>query len=313
MPFYDKGQLGQEAKVRGFNRDTFEKVLRLCEILFYLNDEKFLREHLVLKGGTAINLTIFDLPRLSIGLDMDFIPNLSLEDMMEAREKINKLIKSYMDDEGYQLSDSSKYSHSLDSFLFSYQNAGGNKDILKLEINYSLRVHILEVVERKIIAGLFDDEILVKVLHPIEIFAAKANALMSRAAARDLYDFVNMINNKIFSDADSDMLRKCIIFYASISSGKGNLSFDISAIDNLTFNKIKRDLLPVLRLKEKFELGLYKEVAKNFMSNLMVLSHDEKEYIRLWESNNFDMKLLFPNRDIYEKLNEHPMLLWKIR
>ena len=46
------------AKQYGFVRDTFEKVLRLKEILTYLNTDEYLHEHLALKGGTAINMTI---------------------------------------------------------------------------------------------------------------------------------------------------------------------------------------------------------------------------------------------------------------
>lgn len=41
----------------GFVRDTFEKVLRLKEILKFLNENKFLREHLLLKGGRIISKT----------------------------------------------------------------------------------------------------------------------------------------------------------------------------------------------------------------------------------------------------------------
>ena len=37
---YNKGQLGQIAKQYGFVRDTFEKVLRLKEILTYLNTDE---------------------------------------------------------------------------------------------------------------------------------------------------------------------------------------------------------------------------------------------------------------------------------
>ena len=66
MPIYNKTEIGRVARQYGFVRDTFEKVLRLKEILKYLKEEEYLREHLLLKGGTAINLTVFDLPRLSI-------------------------------------------------------------------------------------------------------------------------------------------------------------------------------------------------------------------------------------------------------
>ena len=142
---YNKGQLGQIAKQYGFVRDTFEKVLRLKEILTYLNTDEYLHEHLALKGGTAINMTIFNLPRLSVDLDLDFTPNLPLEDMEKAREKITKMLERYMTEEGYFLSGSSRYSHSLDSMLFQYQNAGDNSDNIKLELNYSLRSHIQQI------------------------------------------------------------------------------------------------------------------------------------------------------------------------
>ena len=55
MPQYNRAELGRMATESGFVRDTFEKVLRLKEILKFLNEDKFLREHLLLKGGTAIN------------------------------------------------------------------------------------------------------------------------------------------------------------------------------------------------------------------------------------------------------------------
>lgn len=162
MVMYDKGKLGQVAKQYGFVRDTFEKVLRLKEILVYLNTDEYLCEHLALKGGTAINMTIFNLLRLSVDLDLDFTPNLPLGDMKESREKITRLLQQYMKDEGYILSESSRYSHSLDSMLFQYQNTGGNRDNIKLELNYSLRSHIFAPVERKIITDIFEEDIRIR-------------------------------------------------------------------------------------------------------------------------------------------------------
>lgn len=88
MPIYNKVEIGRVAQRYGFVRDIFEMVLRLKEILRYLNEEEYLREHLLLKGGTAINL-----PRLSVDIDMDYTPNDTKEDMLEAREKITNLIK----------------------------------------------------------------------------------------------------------------------------------------------------------------------------------------------------------------------------
>ena len=310
---YNKGQLGQMAKRYGFVRDTFEKVLRLKEILIYLNTDEYLHEHLALKGGTAINMTIFNLPRLSVDLDLDFTPNLPLGDMEKAREKITKMLENYMTEEGYFLSGSSRYSHSLDSMLFQYQNAGGNRDNIKLELNYSLRSHIFAPVERKVVTDIFEEDVIVRTLEPIEIFAAKANALMSRAAARDLYDFNNMIYFGLFDGLEYELLRKCIIFYASITADKINKTFNTSAIDGLEFSKIRRDLFPVLRKKDNFNLDERKKEAKKFIKELMVLTPEEKEYLELFETGEYRPELLFEDDEIIQNIGEHPMAIWKMK
>lgn len=312
MVTYDKGQLSQAAKKFGFVRDTFEKVLRLKKILIYLNTDEYLHEHLVLKGGTAINMTIFDLPRLSVDLDLDFTPNLSLENMREARKKITELLKEYMLEEGYVLSDSSRYSHSLDSILFQYQNAGGNRDNIKLEVNYSLRSHIFLPIERKIVTDIFEEDVMVRILEPMEIFAAKANALMSRAAARDLYDFNNMIYFGLFDESEYELLRKCIIFYASISVQQINKTFDTSAIDRLSFFKIRRDLFPVIRKKDNFNLEERKNEAKKFLKEIMILTPEEKEYLDMFEAGEYRPALLFSNKQILKNIEDHPMAVWKM-
>lgn len=225
----------------GFVRDTFEKVLRLKEILKFLNEDKSLREHLLLKGGTAINLTVFNLPRLSVDIDMDYTPNDTREGMLECRAKITDIIKEYMESEGYQLSEASRFSHSLDAFHYNYQNAGGNRDMIKIELNYSLRAHIFEPVYRSILPSAFDDGLKIRMVNPLEIFAAKGNALITRAAARDLYDWCNMLSEGLFEE-QRDLFRKCFLFYMTISADTLNKSFDTSAIDTLDFNKIRRDL-----------------------------------------------------------------------
>lgn len=194
MPQYNKADIGRAATQYGFIRDTFEKVLRLKEILEYFNTQEYLAKHLILKGGTAINLTIFDLPRLSIDIDMDYVPNDSRDDMLIARDKIAEIINRYMEKEGYSLSQSSRFSHSLDAFHFNYINSGGNKDMIKIELNYSLRAHILEPTYRDILNDVFKSNIKIRTVAPLEIFSAKGNALISRAAARDLYDWGNLID-----------------------------------------------------------------------------------------------------------------------
>ena len=140
-----KAFIGQKAEELNFNRDTLEKVVRLTEILNFLNTDTLMKDCLALKGGTAINLTIFDLPRLSVDIDLDFTQNIGREEMLNVRESLKTTLQKYMNANGYDLSPKSKFPHALDSFVFSYTNCGSVKDNIKVEINYSLRAHILPV------------------------------------------------------------------------------------------------------------------------------------------------------------------------
>lgn len=310
MPIYNKVEIGRAAKQHGFVRDTFEKVLRLKEILCYLNEEKYLREHLLLKGGTAINLTVFNLPRLSVDIDMDYTPNDTKEDMLKAREKITTLIKDYMKVEGYQFSKGSRFTHSLDAFYYQYQNAGGNRDMIKIELNYSLRAHILEPVHRRILSDAFDDGMTIRMVAPMEIFAAKGNALISRAAARDLYDWGNMIAENLFED-ERDMFRKCFVFYATISADTVNSNFDTSAIESLNFDKIRRDLFPVLSKKDNFMLDERKRQAKDYIAEMLQLTESEQEYMDRFIAKEYVPEFPFDDKEIVERIKNHPMAIWK--
>ena len=252
MNSYNKNDIAQLAAQTNFLRDNLEKVLRLSDVLQFIAHSPKLKDCLVLKGGTAINLTVFNIPRLSVDIDLDFHKDCTREEMLQYRAEINAEILAYMESQGYQLNPNTKNPHALDSWVFLYRNAGGNRDNIKIEINYSLRTHVLLPEDRVLVTDAFGEPIKVRTVAAMEIFAAKTNALISRAAARDLYDFCNMADINLFA-GEEDLFRKCIIFYATISAKEVNKKFDTSAIDSLVFSKIKSDLFPVLAVKDKFD------------------------------------------------------------
>jgi predicted nucleotidyltransferase component of viral defense system len=88
MQMYDKPALGRKARELDFVRDAFEKMGRLTEILRFIGAELELNPLLALKGGTAINLTMFNLPRLSVDIDLDFAENLTKDETAAKRERI---------------------------------------------------------------------------------------------------------------------------------------------------------------------------------------------------------------------------------
>lgn len=231
--------------------------------------------------------------------------------MLIARDNIAGIINRYMEKEGYSLSQTSRFSHSLDAFHFNYINSGGNKDMIKIELNYSLRAHILEPVYRDILNDVFKSNIKIRTVAPLEIFSAKGNALISRAAARDLYDWGNLIDQNMFAD-EKDLFRKCFVFYTTITADNvhGDYDFDLSAIDTLDFTKIRRDLFPVMRKKDNFKLEERKIQAKQYIKDLLRLTETENEYIERFVAKEYHPELLFDD-DIVTRICGHPMALWK--
>jgi predicted nucleotidyltransferase component of viral defense system len=76
----------------GFRAEIVEKVAQLLAILNELGEHQYLRERLVLKGGTALNLFVFDLPRLSVDIDLNYIGSSDRETMLAERPNVEKAI-----------------------------------------------------------------------------------------------------------------------------------------------------------------------------------------------------------------------------
>lgn len=317
MNSYSKIYLEKVAKEKGFVRDNLEKVMRLSEILRYLTQNKF-HESLVLKGGTAINLTVFQMPRLSVDIDLDFAKNCSRDEMIEARQIINHEILAYMSNEGYILKPGSKTPHSLDSLVFGYTNAGGNYDNIKIEINYSNRCHVLPTEERSISIDFLGD-IKICSLSPLELFAGKINALLSRAAVRDIYDVYGMIQAGLFkTEMERSLLRKVLVFYMAVGSSckAEEVTLVVNSfkhIENLSYSQVRAYLLPVLSRKEKLDFNSMKEQVIDFLGSFLTFSDEEKNFISHFNRREYRPDILFDNGEIVERVIMHPMALWKCR
>lgn len=311
MPIYDKLSITQQAKTLGVVRDTLEKVSRLQEILRFFSSSKLLRTSLALKGGTAINLLFFNLPRLSVDIDLDFCRNIPKSEMFFEREKIQNLISKYMLSQGYTVNPHSKSPHSLDSFVYDYINSAGMKDNVKIEINYSLREHILPVQSIGFGAECLQNDFKVTAVAPIEIYAAKTVALLTRAAARDLYDMNYMIRYGLFDEEETQKYRKCVVFYLAIATIAPPETIHFDAIDTITAHKIHTDLYPVIRDRDSFELNSAKESVKHYLESVLVLSENEKLFLSKFRKGFYCPELIFDDEEVVSKLKKHPMAMWK--
>ncbi|MCQ2194171.1 MAG: nucleotidyl transferase AbiEii/AbiGii toxin family protein [Paludibacteraceae bacterium] len=318
MSSYNKDYIERIAQEKGFLRDNLEKVMRLAEILSYFGKSEQLGKSLALKGGTAINLTVFEMPRLSVDIDLDFCLDVSREEMIDIRQSVNKEILYYMSAEGYVLKPGTKNPHTLDSWVFGYTNAAGNLDNIKIEINYSDRCHALPVIEKEVHID-FLGNMKVNVISPIELFASKINALISRAAIRDIYDVNGMICEQLFkSEEEINLLRKIFIFYMAVGSSCKAEDVTLQRknfkhIETLGFAQVRAQLIPVLRKNEKFDYLTCKERVLDFLNNFLIFSENEKSFIAHFNQREYQPELLFGDSDITERIKNHPMALWKCR
>ena len=310
----DKKWLSKTATQEGFVRDTFEKVYRLTRILQYINSNPIMKDCLALKGGTAINLTVFNLPRLSVDIDLDYSRETDREGMLEDRKHIAEDMEKYMAAEGYQKSVKSKTSYSLDSMIFIYQNTAGINDNIKIEINYSMRVHICPLVHRQILTGGVLEEFEVLSVDGTEIFGSKIKALLDRTAPRDLYDIDNMVKYGLFNGVkERDMLRRCAVFYIAVGNKEVPERINLDIIDEITWYRIKTDLISVKRKREKFDLDETKKRVKGYLEDTMRLTDLENRFLQEFREKKYHPEYLFENQEIVNRLEKHPMALWKMK
>lgn len=314
MTSYNKNDLAIIADQTGFLRDQLEKVIRLTDILRFFHEDSFLRQTLALKGGTAINMICFSMPRLSVDIDLDYCRDVDRETMLNEREQITTTIHNYMQSNGYSLSPHTKHPHSLDSWVFSYINAAGNHDVIKVEMNYSMRCHVLPIVEKEVRLA-FTDPFFVMSLAPLELFGSKIKALIERCACRDLYDVHNMLETKLFTnEEEKKLLRQIVTFYRCVGGNSIPIKpIDLTKIESIRFPQIRAQLIPVIKKTERFDFERAKQQVMHYLAETLCPSKDETLFIEAFNQGVFKPELLFSDDAILQRISQHPMALWKIQ
>lgn len=311
-----RSYINETAQKLGFQRDTLEKVVRLYYVLKNMSETPLFRDNLALKGGTAINLAYFNLPRLSVDIDMDFTKSGEMTDLLSIRKEIKDTLFDLLQSQGYIIGKLGKELHTLDQWTFNYQSISGNNDHIKIELNYGIRNHFLPVVNKDINLSIVSDMgIKIPTLHPCELFATKVNALIERAAVRDLFDVYSLSKSNLLSTPEErEMLKKGIVFYQTIGvEGAATKEIDISKIMDVQPSKIKSQLIPLLPSGKKFfPIDVAKESTMQYLTSVLTLSPKEEEYLENFSKGIYKPDLLFSDPAILERISEHPMALWKI-
>src|SRR5271156_1031859 len=135
---FDAAHLQAIANTTGFPPANLEKILRLRKLLTEFHRHSFLRDRIVLKGGTAINLFYLDLVRLSVDIDLNYIAQVERETMLAERPDVVRAVDQIATGLGYRIQNGVD-DHALREWYFGYSSHTGAQDRIQVEINFLMR------------------------------------------------------------------------------------------------------------------------------------------------------------------------------
>jgi len=275
----------------------FKQAELLLQILPFFMPEKVF----ALKGGTAINFFFRNLPRLSVDIDLTYLPinkrKIAIAEISERLEKVLKqIIKQFPK---IEIVKKTLYESNKTIGLIIKRG-----DVtIKIEPNLVLRGTVFKPLEQRLCKKaeeLFEKTMSFSTLSFADIYGGKICAALDRQHPRDLYDVYLLRKN----EGITEKIRKAFIVYL-ISHPRPIVELldpnpqNINDIYNkefigLTFEQVSPKELTDIRMY------LIKEIKK-------ILTINEQNFLISFKSLNPNWELLG-----LENISELPAVKWKL-
>jgi predicted nucleotidyltransferase component of viral defense system len=306
-----KERLRQVAEETKFRPDMLEKVIRLLSLLDGIRSHPFLKDRFALKGGTALNLFLFDIPRLSVDIDLNYVASPKREVMLAEKPKFQEAIRAVCERDGFTIRRMPE-DHAGGKWMLRYESTAGGNANLEVDLNFMLRIPLWEPIpmDSKSV-GVYQAKN-IPVLDPHEIAAGKLAALLARHAGRDLFDAHLLLSQ---GNLDATRLRLAFVVYGAMN----RRDWRTVTPDDVFFDKdeLEVQLRPVLR--EGFisapgdvwgqELV---EKCRHALCVVLPLNPPEKEFLdRLLDHGEIKPDILTTDSAMAQRIAQHPMLEWK--
>lgn len=206
-------EVSRIATESGFRPEYVEKVLWLVQLLSGLGRHPFLAGKLALKGGTALNLFHYPLPRLSVDIDLNYIGAASRDGMLAERPSVEQAIEGVCQRLGVAVR-RQPVAHGGGKWQLKYPSSITPTGNLELDVNYMLRLPLWPVTRMDSVPLGRHGCIGFPVLDLHELAAGKLAALFARSAARDIADSVRLLRD---SRIDTERLRLGFVLYGAMS------------------------------------------------------------------------------------------------
>ena len=306
-------QLTVEADATQFRADMLEKAVRLLAVLEAACDHPHLEGQLALKGGTALNLFVLSVPRLSVDIDLNYVGAASRKAMLEERPRIEAAIQAVLRREGFTVRRVPQ-EHAGGKWSFRYASAFGSSGRLELDLNFMHRVSLWPVVrmDSHPLGSWRATGIPVVDLH--ELAAGKLAALLSRRKARDLFDTRLLLSTGALNPK---RLRIAFVVYGAMNRKDWRtISSDDVAVD---VAELVNNLMPLLYIGAVSELGdaavfgdaLVSDCRRG-LSAVLPFTDAELAFLDLLlEEGTIDASLLTTDTLLQERIEAQPLLAWK--
>lgn len=311
-----KEQLMSHARKSGYKPEILEKVYRLLDVFQQIMSVPFLQEHLVLKGGTALNLFCFDrLPRLSVDIDFNYIGTLDRTKMLDEKPIIMDALEQIMLQNQFERH-RAPMMHAGGKMIWFYPSLLGQRGSLEIDINFMYRQPLFPVVlkspniqEYKHIQG--------PVLDIHELAAGKLSALFDRNASRDWFDAHYLLTKM---PLEKQKLRFAFVTYLAMTK------IDLSHItpEKIDFNltDLRNRLVPVMhqlsiskntRELKEWAVTRIQELREQ-LAQLLPLDADAMTFINKIRNEGIVLpELITGDSELAKKVLSHPAINWAVK
>ena len=304
-------RLLSESQATGFRPEVLEKVIQLLNLLEGFNRHPFLKNRLALKGGTAINLFLFDVPRLSVDIDLNYIGAVDRETMTAERPKIEQAVQAVCSREGMNIT-RVPTDHAGGKWRLRYDSSLGEGGNLEVDLNFMFRVPLWPVTRLDTKVGSYSAK-KISVLDLHELAAGKLAALLARHASRDLFDAHHLLTQ---TNLDREKLRLGFVLYGAMN----RKDWRTVRVEDVGYDprELKNQLLPVVRSEFLRERGtgdwanlMIAECHQKLGAVLPMTAKEIAFLDRILDHGQIEPELLTADADMAQRIKSHPLLQWK--
>jgi predicted nucleotidyltransferase component of viral defense system len=273
-----------------------QQVSLLLEII----SDVFANDELALKGGTAINLFVQDLPRLSVDIDVAYI---KISDRTTFISRISEITTEIC--RKLRTKSALKVFPNRTSDGFTNQiRVEDQSTSIKIDINFIMRGTVYDCVQlnsSEMVKNVFKKSVKIKCLSFEDLYAGKFCAALDRSHPRDLFDlFIFFKSHKM-----TKKLKIAFIVYL-LSSNRPIFELldplpnkDLEELFKKEFEGMVEEAVTIEELKE----------SKNLLINSIheALNENDRKFLISFKSGD-PIWDLFP----FESLKDMPSIKWKL-